>query len=121
MPGKAIEHAECRLQELVKAGERDVRLELDAAGAEHPHRAGLLHGIPEQGRLPDPGLTAQQQGRAGPYPSVRQDSVYAEPLSVAAEQHRAILLPVGSMSRVVRIQGPLMRPAWHDRENRVGP
>ena len=52
------------MKEVVQAGERYVRLELDAASREHAHRAGLLDRVVQDRGLADARLAADQQARA---------------------------------------------------------
>jgi len=52
------------MKEVVQSGERHVRLELDAAGREHAHRARLLDRVVQDRGLADAWLAADQQARA---------------------------------------------------------
>ena len=87
--GQRVEVVEDRQQQLVQARERQVRLGLHAGGAEHPHAAAgrAARRLPEQRRLPDPRLAADEQ-RAAPLPHPVEQARDRVQLAVAAEDQR---------------------------------
>ena len=62
--GDLVEHRQRRAQQLEQRGERDLRLGLDAARAQHPHPGRSLGRVVEQNRLADPRLSHQRERRA---------------------------------------------------------
>ena len=70
-----VQQAERGPEELVQAGERDVRLELDAPGGEQAHGGGLGRRVFEQRRLPHARLSPDDEPGAPPLPRGSQGLV----------------------------------------------
>jgi hypothetical protein len=81
-----------RAHELVHPGERELVLGLDPDAAEDLHVARLLLRVLEQSRLPDAGLSAQQQHGASLVPCTVQQRVQLTLLSLSAHEHRAAIV-----------------------------
>ncbi len=87
----AVEAAEGRAQELVKGGERQLRLRLHAARAQDLHVAGPLAGVLQQRGLADARLAPQHQRSAARLPGGVEQLADDGPLGIAAVEHPAIL------------------------------
>jgi hypothetical protein len=74
-------------QQLLQACERKLVLGLDPGAAQDGHISGAALGIAEQGRLPDPGLTAEYQHGATSTPGRLQQLIDDALLGIAPQQH----------------------------------
>ena len=80
-------------QQLEQRRERDLRLGLDAAGAQHLHPTRALGHILEQRRLADAGLADERERRTRTVARLRERALDGLALAVAPHQHAASLAP----------------------------
>lgn len=93
-----------REQELVRRGERELRLRRDADTAQNEHVTSLLACVLEQRRLADSRVAANDESAAARSAGAVQELADPDLLRIAAEQHGRIVTP---RSRVrPRIEGP---------------
>ena len=85
--GQEVDEVAHREQQPVQARERQLGLGLDAGAAQDPHPGREACGVGEQGRLPDPGLTAQHQRPAVTRAGRRDQFVDPGAFESAAMQH----------------------------------
>ena len=91
---QALDPRKERPAELQEPGELELGLGLDAGGPRHRHRPGEPDRIPQERRLPDPGLAANDEHATLPCARVLEQLL--DPLLLRApadEQHGATLLP----------------------------
>ena len=78
---------EKRAEQLEKARELQLGLRLDAESAHHGHPVGSLHGMPEQGCLADPRLSADDECVTVAAPGLLEQLVDPGALALPADQH----------------------------------
>src|SRR5439155_9660316 len=101
---------ERRPEELEQAGERDLGLRFDPAGAQDAHALRPPGGVLEQRRLSDPGLADEDEHAASAGARIREDPFERLPLPIPTEQHSPIL-PDATAPRHAQDQvGPRTRP-----------
>jgi hypothetical protein len=107
--GQSVESVEHRRAQLVKPGERELHLRLDARDPGDATLRGPLGDVVQQRRLADPRLTAQQQHCAVAGPDALQLAVQHFALAASASQHPRSAYPT-------RGGAPTGQPAATTRE-----
>ena len=78
---------EQRPQKLEQARELELRLVLDPDRPDDRHALGLLGGVVQEGRLPQPRLTAKHERAAAPPPSATEQVVDTRALGFPTDEH----------------------------------
>ena len=120
-----VAQAEHRLAQLGQAGERQLRLALQAAHPQHRHPAGALDRRAQQRRLPDPGLPAQHDHVAAARAGGVQRALDALELRLTTDQHRHVNLSLVSLATPIVLADGLdltfysaVADVWFDTEPR---
>ncbi len=90
---EAVDEVEDGMQQLVEAGERDLRLGLDAGHAQATHPGGRRAGGMHERRLADPRVADEEQGAAQPAAGVLEQAGDLRALLLPSDQHSLTVLP----------------------------
>lgn len=73
----------------MQSRKRELGFELDATGPKHLHIFGSVCGVCQECRLPDAGLTADDERSAAPFTDVLQEVIDLLALVIPSNEHRA--------------------------------